>query len=220
MRTSDQDGSLSRFDREALSWDSNPGRVALARAIADTMIRQVPFSPSMDVMDYGAGTGLITLRLQPLIGSIMAVDTSREMLNVLEDKLRKLGASNVTTRLLDLEKTPGLSGKFDAIVSSMTLHHVQDTLTVFRRFFEALKVGGWIAAADLDTEDGTFHPDSTGVYHQGFDRGEVSALLQRVGFADVVMQNAHRFPKPGADGVMREYGIFLATARKRSPSQA
>ena len=216
MDPANQENFVSRFDREALLWDSNPGRVAVARAIANAIIRHVPLSRSMDIMDYGAGTGLITLSLQPLVRSITAVDTSREMLKVLGDKLLGLGADNVTTRLLDLEKTRDALGGFDAIVTSMTLHHVRDTFTLFRRFCESLKSGGWIAAADLDTEDGTFHPDSTGVHHHGFDREQLRDLLQRAGFVDIAMHDAHCFSKPGVGGKTREYSIFLATARKRA----
>jgi 2-polyprenyl-3-methyl-5-hydroxy-6-metoxy-1,4-benzoquinol methylase len=50
-----------RFDQVAGSWDEDPGRVALARAVAEQIRQQVPLMPQMDVLDFGCGTGLLTL---------------------------------------------------------------------------------------------------------------------------------------------------------------
>jgi tRNA (cmo5U34)-methyltransferase len=204
---------MSRFDAEAAKWDSNPVRVAMARAVADAMIRHVPFSPSMHVMDYGAGTGLITLRLQPLVGLIVAADSSRGMLKVLDEKRAALGARNIATRLLDLEQSEPAGPEFDAVVSSMTLHHVDDVFALFRRFRNALKPRGYLAVADLDTEDGSFHADPTGVRHNGFDREHLCGLLGRAGFQEMAAHDAHQLQKPGKNGTAT-YSVFLITARR------
>ena len=53
------------------------------------------------------------------------------------------------------------------------MHHVEDTEKLIQRFAEHLKPGAKIALADLDKEDGSFHPqDTKGVFHSGFDRDE------------------------------------------------
>jgi 2-polyprenyl-3-methyl-5-hydroxy-6-metoxy-1,4-benzoquinol methylase len=204
---------MSRFDAEAAKWDSNPGRVALARAVADAMIRHIQFSAAMCVMDYGAGTGLITLRLQPLVASIVAADSSRGMLKVLDEKRAALGSRNIATRLLDLGRSEPTGPEFDAVVSSMTLHHVDDVFALFRRFRDALKPRGYLAVADLDTEDGTFHSDPTGVRHHGFEREHLCGLLGKAGFQEMAAHDAHKLQKPGKDG-LATYSVFLITARR------
>ncbi|MBS1128952.1 MAG: Methyltransferase type 11, partial [Nitrospirae bacterium] len=65
------------FDKEAAQWDANPGRVKLAQDVADAMIREVSPAKGQDALDFGCGTGLVTLKLQPLVRSITGVDSSR-----------------------------------------------------------------------------------------------------------------------------------------------
>ena len=68
------------FNKASETWDDNPTRIELARAIADAVLRKIPISKDMDVLDYGAGTGLVTLALQPHVKSITAADSSQGML--------------------------------------------------------------------------------------------------------------------------------------------
>jgi tRNA (cmo5U34)-methyltransferase len=205
----------ARFDRVAAEWDANPGRVALARAVADAIRKAVPLRPAMNAMDFGAGTGLVTLGLLPYVGSVTAVDTSGEMLRVLDEKLKALRIGNVRTMLHEIGKTPLPASEFDLIVSSMVLHHIPDVRETVRRLRPCLRPGGWIGLADLDSEDGTFHTDSTGVYHNGFDRQGVCRWLQDAGFTETTAREAHRIVRSSADGRIREYPVFLVTGRAR-----
>ncbi len=208
------DSPSSRFDTEAAQWDSNPFRVAVSKAVTDAMVRRLSWSPTLRVMDYGAGTGLVTLRLQPLVGSLVAVDSSSNMLSELQKKATQRGLTNVETRKADLEHEAGPPAEFDLIVSSLTLHHVRDVAALLRHLRETLKPDGRIAIADLDTEDGSFHPDKTGVYHFGFDRKALCRLIESAGFTNCEALDAHTFPKPDAAGLLRQYSIFLVTARR------
>lgn len=203
----------ARFDRVAAGWDSNPGRIELAKAVAGAMRQAVPLRPDMEVMDFGAGTGLLTLALLPDVGRLTSVDASGEMLRVLDGKLQALGIRNVRTLQGDIARQALPAGAFDLVASAMVLHHLPDVPPVLARLRACLKPGGWIALADLDSEDGSFHADATGVYHHGFDRAEVRRWLQAAGFTDTATREAHRVKRPGTDGQLREYPVFLATGR-------
>ncbi|MCX5646306.1 MAG: class I SAM-dependent methyltransferase [Phycisphaerae bacterium] len=98
----------------------------LANDVANAISRQVTLSTDMDVLDFGCGTGLLTLRLTPLVKSITGVDSSRGMLNVLDAKIARQNLANVRTLLLDLEAGDVLADKYDLVVSNMTLHHIPD----------------------------------------------------------------------------------------------
>lgn len=94
----------------------------------------------------------------------------------------------------------------------MAMHHVQDTAALLRALFAHLAPGGWLALADLDAEDGTFHPAGLeGVYHAGFDRPALGAALGAAGFTDVVFGTAVEVQREG-----RVYPVFLVTARRPS----
>ena len=203
----------ARFDRVAAEWDSNPARGALARAVTDAILKTVPLRPDMNAMDFGAGTGLLTLGLLPHVGSIAAMDASGEMLRSLNEKLRALGIDKVHTMLCDISTTPLPVAGFDLIASSMVLHHIPDVPLTLQRLRPCLRPGGWIAMADLDSEDGTFHTDSTGVYHHGFDRGEVCRWLEQAGFNDATARGAYLIVRRAPDGEAREYPVFLVTGR-------
>jgi 2-polyprenyl-3-methyl-5-hydroxy-6-metoxy-1,4-benzoquinol methylase len=197
------------FDREAAAWDEDPGRVKLASDIADAIVRAVKPTQEMDALDFGCGTGLVTLRLQPLVRTILGVDSSRGMLAVLEGKTTAQGLSNVRAQFADFENGEPLGGRFHLVVSSMALHHVPDTAGLLKRLHTCMRPGGMLAVADLDQEDGSFHSDNAGVVHFGFDRGHLKGLLDETGFYDVQDVTAATVVKEIAGKGTREFPVFL-----------
>jgi ubiquinone/menaquinone biosynthesis C-methylase UbiE len=203
--------SAQRFDQAASTWDEDPARVGLARAVAEQILRRIGQTSNMDVLDFGCGTGLLTLALQPHVSSVTGADSSAGMLGVLEQKVQALGLESVRPYLLDDAHPLASAGSFDLIASSMTLHHVRDLPELFRTFRSLLRAGGRVALADLDSEDGTFHdPGVTDVHHLGFERGYIRGLLSAAGFDD--LHDATAFVHRRHD---REYPVFLITGRVR-----
>jgi predicted TPR repeat methyltransferase len=91
----------------------------------------------------------------------------------------------------------------------MTLHHVEDLEAFFKTIHKNIKDGGFIAIADLESEDGTFHSDNTGVHHFGFSENELREIVEKSGFKDVKIENINTIQKPH-----RDFGVFLLTATK------
>jgi ubiquinone/menaquinone biosynthesis C-methylase UbiE len=201
------------FDTASKTWDENPGRVKLAGCISDAILADVPVSRNMNAADYGCGTGLVTLALQPHVGSIIGLDSSAGMLEVLEAKARERGLGNVRTMRIDLENDPVPDLGADLLVCSMTMHHVSDVGRVLAAFSRLLKNGGYLAIADLDLDDGEFHEDNTGVAHSGFDRDYLVGMIAAAGFVDAKASTACVFPKEVAGKGIREFSVFLVTAR-------
>jgi len=178
------------------------------------MIREVMPAKDQDALDFGCGTGLVTLRLQPLVKSITGADSSRGMLAMLEEKARKQGLKNVRARFVDFEKGGKVEGKFHLVVSSMTLHHVPDTTELLRTLSDLVLPGGILAVADLDSEDGSFHSDNTGVVHLGFDRVRLKGLFVKAGFHDVRETTAATVVREQEGGGTRKFPVFLLFGRK------
>lgn len=202
------------FDKEAAGWDEEPRRVKLAHDVADTVIREVKLTPVMDALDYGCGTGLVTLHLQPHVRTITGADSSKGMVGVLQEKVRKRGLKNVRTQLVDFELGDKVEGTFHLIVSSMTLHHIHDPAVLFREFHDLLKPGGYLCVADLDTEDGSFHGDNTGVLHFGFDRKKLKELMGKAGFRETRDATAATIVKPVEGRGEKTFQVFLLVGRK------
>jgi ubiquinone/menaquinone biosynthesis C-methylase UbiE len=202
------------FDKEAATWDEEPRRVKLAHDVADAVMREVKLTPVMDTLDYGCGTGLVTLRLQPHVRTITGADSSKGMIKVLQEKVKKQGLKNVRAQLVDFELGERVTGKFHLVVSSMTLHHVCDPAVLFWEFHALLQPGGYLCVADLDTEDGSFHGDNTGVLHFGFDRNELKELLGKTGFREVRDATAATIAKPVEGLGEKTFPVFLLIGRK------
>jgi len=203
------------FNTEAATWDENPGRVTMAHDVARAILGTVQPGPDMDVLDFGCGTGLLTLALQPYVRTITAVDSSQGMLDVLDAKIRARSLTNVRTRLVNLDRGDKLPGPFDLVVSSMTFHHIRDVGMLLDRIAGVLKPGGRIAVADLDSDEGKFHDSDEGVFHNGFDRCVMMKSFEAAGFSSVRNRTAAIIQKPGPSGEMRTFTVFLMTAQKK-----
>jgi len=202
------------FDRDAAFWDEKPDRVRMAGDVASAIEREIPLDRSMDVLDFGCGTGLLSLHLAPRIGTLTAVDGSRGMLDVLDGKIERLGLTAVRTRLVDLEGDDPLGGPYHLAVSSMTLHHIVNVPSLLRRVQAALHPGGRLAVADLDREGGRFHRDRQGVFHEGFERRLLAGDLAAAGFVSVRAVTASRLTKKTREGDAAEFTVFLMIADK------
>ncbi len=201
---------MSRFDKIAKEWDISDVRTALSENIANTLIKNINLEKSMNIMDFGAGTGLLTSHMLGRVAKVAAVDISAGMLNELaqKDELKEM----VTPYCQNIihEK---LEDDFDGIISAMTLHHVEDTDEILKVFYEHLKDGGFLALADLDKEDGSFHSHGNdGVFHFGFSRDELHVKLENAGFQDISFVTAYTIEKDNE----HLYPIFLLKAFKKA----
>jgi tRNA (cmo5U34)-methyltransferase len=196
------------FDAVALNWDEEPRRVKLAGEISGSILKSLPLSQEWDALDFGCGTGLVTLQLAPALRSITGVDSSSGMIDRLDTKIRQTGYTNVRAELCDIDKGHLPSGKYHLITSAMTLHHVEKLAPLFQSFKALLHSGGRVALADLESEDGSFHEDPTGVFHHGFSADELSNMLTAAGFSSIAITTATKVVKGD-----RAYPVFLCTAQ-------
>jgi cyclopropane fatty-acyl-phospholipid synthase-like methyltransferase len=199
--------NVDHFKNKSKSWDMNSMRVQNAKSIAELIVKNIELTSQMEVMDLGAGTGLLSYFIAPHVSKIIAVDNSPSMLNEFKEKASQF-QSDTQIVLADISKDE-INLTFDAIISSMTIHHVEDTKAIFSKLYNMLNKNGSIALADLDTEDGSFHSDNAGVYHYGFNRDELEVIAKEVGFKNIKFSLASTINKPQAT-----FTVFLMTAVK------
>ncbi|WP_242336748.1 MULTISPECIES: class I SAM-dependent methyltransferase [Anaeromyxobacter] len=202
----------SDFDARARTWDEDASKVERAQRVAAAIASVVPSLSGKAVLEYGAGTGLLGLALQPLVREVTLADSSREMLAVAGEKIASGGVRNARTLYLDLAAGPPPDLRFDLVCSLMTLHHIPDTDGVLGAFHRLLERDGVLCIADLDAEDGSFHgPGFSG--HKGFERADLGARMERSGFRNVRFSTVHEVVRETADGA-RAFPVFLAIAER------
>jgi len=140
------------------------------------------------------------------------MDSASEMVAVMQEKVEESLNKNLQPVLFDLTKQPYEAESFNCVFSQMALHHVADTQDILNRFFELLHKGGYLAIADLFTEDGSFHgADFDG--HNGFDVVELEEKMKKVGFLNVQTETCFTMRKMTTEGP-KDFPIFLMIAIK------
>ena len=201
------------FDARAATWDT-PQRLARASAASAAIRSAIRFPPGCRAIEIGAGTGLVGLALLDQLGELVLADTSEGMLTEARRKIAEQDLGNVWAIHFDLVADPLPDGApFDAAMSQLVLHHIEDTTAGLAGFKRLLAPGGLLVALDLDAEDGSFHGTiGQGVHHLGFDRARLARLTEAAGFIDVEVRDGGTVG--GAEEEDVPYPMFLLTARR------
>jgi ubiquinone/menaquinone biosynthesis C-methylase UbiE len=202
--------NTERFDQLAATWDDNPLRQALTAAVAAAIRTDVPLRPEWTALEYGCGTAALSFRLSGLLQQIVAADPSPGMLEQVRQKLTAAGTDNILPQQLNLDTEPPPPETVDLILCSMAMHHVEDLRRVAAAFAAMLRPGGWLAIADLEAEDGSFHQDQA-VPHNGFEPAMLAGLMAKAGLTGAVWRTIHSMERNG-----RAYPIFLLTMQQKS----
>lgn len=203
---------MSEFDAKARDWDKNQRYIDRSEAVAKAIAQVIPLQNGMKALEYGSGTALLSFALKDKFAEITLMDNSREMTAVTEEKIAALHISNMNPLFYDLEHQD-FTGKFDIIYNQMVMHHVQDVDAMLAKFYSLLNPGGFIAIADLYSEDGSFHCEGFNG-HLGFDTEQMAGKLKAIGYKDIQHQKCYTIEKTDEDGIVSEFPIFLLTASK------
>lgn len=192
------------FKDKAKNWDNKSN--TNTKTITDSILERFALHAEMELMDFGAGTGLLGFEIARYVKKVYGIDTSLSMLEALRAKnTPELSIEPIHQDII----TNPLDRSFDGLISSMTLHHIEDLQRFFSTIHKNIDDDGFIAIADLELEDGSFHSDNTGVFHYGFDTDRLCQIVSRCGFKDIECSQVNIIKKPN-----QEYGVFLLTATK------
>lgn len=110
---------------------------------ASVLARLPHIAPDASVLDVGCGTGRVTQELSALVpeGRVLAIDASQDMVKLAGERL----GDRVEVWCQDVLELD-LDEPVDAIVSTATLHWVNDHDRLWKRLGRALRPGGVLEA--------------------------------------------------------------------------
>jgi len=198
------------FDEVAREWD-NEMRIERAKIVANKIKTTIRVGRDKQAMEFGCGTGLISFNLYNQFKNITLIDTSKEMINVVNNKIETLNLNNINTYCGDLTQNK-INDKFDIIYSSMALHHVVDTDELCKEFYNIINSKGTLCIIDLNKDDGSFHINEIGFKgHNGFSKRWLKNILEANGFSNIKSETFYEGTKQIDDNKLA-YSLFIMTA--------
>lgn len=200
------------FDDVAREWD-NEKRIERAKIIANKIKSTISVGQDKSAMEFGCGTGLISFYLHNEFKNITLIDTSKEMINIANNKIDTLNLSNINTYCGDLVESK-YNDKFDMIYSSMALHHIVDINELCKKFYNLINLNGPLCIVDLNKDDGSFHKNEIGFNgHNGFSKRWLKSILEANGFSNIKSETFYEGTKKVDDHELI-YSLFIMTADK------
>ena len=132
--------------------------------------------------DIGCGEGYLSQTLAMNCNSVIAIDQSQKMLDVLIENSDKDGIFNIDARLGDIEDLPIQAAECDLLFLSQVLHHAATPEKVLREAHRVLEKNGRIVILDLLSHDQEWVREKMGDLWLGFDINQLKNLLELVGF--------------------------------------
>ncbi|MBI4427196.1 MAG: class I SAM-dependent methyltransferase [Candidatus Magasanikbacteria bacterium] len=133
------------------------------------------------VLDVGAGTGRLALRIAHAGAQVTVLDVSREM-------LKKVQITNYKLQIIigDVENLPFADESFDAVIATFLIVHLKDLRKFFDEAYRVLKTGGLFLVTNINqrkapaikTKDGLVEIES--FYHRP---EAVVKLLEELAFS-------------------------------------
>lgn len=173
------------FDQLSHKYDT-PKQLELATIIQEEIRNDIANSTNKTLLDYGCGTGLVSLTFSHSVKHLVLTDASNEMIRLTNQKIIDQGIQNASSYQLNLiEESTDI--KADIILVSLLLLHVPNTALILRKLFDVLNANGQLIIIDFDLNNEI--NDSR--VHNGFDQIELDMLLKKIGFSTTFFHNFH-----------------------------
>lgn len=139
--------SREEFGRQAAAMATAPAfqdEQALQR-----IITAMALSLDQRVLEIACGPGIVAQAVAPLVGELVCIDATPQMLTLAKQRLGSSGQSNVTFMEAFAEQLPFGSAEFDLIVTRLSFHHFADIQAVLSECRRILRPQGRLVVADI-----------------------------------------------------------------------
>lgn len=197
---------IDYFAERAAEWDK-PGKIKMSGNFVNALLSRVELQAHWRGLEVGAGTGLVGLQILPSIRSLVCVDTSEAMLQVLKEKTVQLPQVDIIHGEVNAYDQPDI----DFVFSNMSFHHIEDIPQTLAHLYRITTPGALLAIGDIRTEDGSFHRFNA-IPHKGFDTDELSAWVEAAGFNVRLVETYQILEQEKIPGRLSKYEQFILLA--------
>lgn len=173
-------GNTDKFEMIANTYDT-PERVQIAKVSSDAIREYLVDAKNKHAIDFGCGTGLVGMNLLNDFQSILFLDTSRNMIHQLKQKISRSNIQNADTLCFDFEQESLSDLDVDYIFMAQVLLHIKDVELVLSRLYDVLKAGGHLLIVDFDKNEEIVSE----MVHNGFDQAKLSDLMAKIGYREI-----------------------------------
>lgn len=207
-------------DRIVLGYFGEEGVNKIIDSIIAGLNSAPKLKPNAKILDMGAGSGFFTARIAAKVrklvptASFYAMDATPAMLSALEKKKAAITpffgiAENIAGSIENANKYATVPRRFDAVFSTLMLHHCPDIDKVFKSVRQVLKPRGKAVIIDLCTHTFTEFKNEMGDLHLGFDLDLILKAAKKV-FSEVTIE---KLPGICCSSSGRSAELFAATLK-------
>jgi len=178
-------------DKIVLSYFGEDGIKQIVNGIIASLDSAPKLKASAQILDMGAGSGFFTIRVAHRLkaqlpkASFYAMDATPAMLLALTKKTHMVTpffgiAENIAGSIKNAETYATVPEHFDAVFSTLMLHHCPEINKVFQSVRKVLKPTGRAVIVDLCTHPFTEFREEMGDLHLGFDPEDVRKNARKV----------------------------------------
>jgi len=209
-----------RRDKIVLGYFGKAGINRIVDSIVTRLNSSPKLKPNARILDAGAGSGFFTVKIASEAKTIVpkakffAMDATPAMLLALEKKRESIIpffgiAENIYGSIKAARSYAVLPERFDAVFSTLMLHHCPDISKVFRSIRQVLKAPGKAVIVDMCTHPFAEFRQEMGDVHLGFDPDQIEKAAEKV-FSKVAVE---KLPGICCQDSGRSAELFVATLK-------
>jgi len=179
-----------RRDKIVLSYFGEDGIKRIIDSVVQGLLSPPKLKENAKVLDVGAGSGFFTMKVVDKLrrhlpkAAFYAMDLTPAMLRMLTRKTSEIApflgvAENVRGSVEHARKYLDVPEKFDAIFSTLMLHHCLDIERVFESFRKAVDVDGKAVVVDLCKHPFEEFREEMGDIHLGFEPELLKGIAEK-----------------------------------------